>query len=342
MAMNRRTSLITLGLAAWSARSAQAASALPLDGATGWLNSPPLTGDSLRGKVVLVDFWTYSCVNCLRALPWVRAWADKYRAAGLVVVGVHTPEFGFERQPRNLQRAVQDLKINFPVALDSQYAIWRAFNNRAWPALYFVDAQGRVRHQQYGEGNYAQAERLIQQLLKESGNGAVPSDLVAPQGEGTQAAAGPIGVGSAETYLGFERADGFVSRDGGLRRARDHVYTPAARLRESQWTLSGHWRAEDESALLLRAGGRLAYRFKARDLHLVLGSEGGQPVRFRVRIDGQPPGADRGWDTDANGLGMIDAQRLYQLVRQTKGAAERTFEIEFLDAGARAYAFTFG
>lgn len=315
---------------------------LPLDGATGWLNSPALTGESLRGKVVLVDFWTYSCINCLRTLPYVRAWAQKYRAAGLVVIGVHTPEFAFEGEAANVQRAVRDLQIDYPVALDSGYAIWRAFGNRGWPALYFVDAQGRIRHQQYGEGRYDEAERLIQQLLKEAGRGAVPTGVVTPQGQGTQAATGPVASMSEETYLGFERVSGFVSSDGGLRHGRDHAYAGIPTLRTNQWTLTGTWRVDEESALLRQAGGRIAYRFRARDLHLVLGSESGQPVRFRVRIDGRPPGADHGADTDADGLGTVGAQRLYQLVRQSSGAAERTFEIEFLDTGARAYAFTFG
>lgn len=328
----------------WTAAAATKGSAmtLPLEGATGWLNSPPLTGEALRGKVVLVDFWTYSCVNCLRTLPYVRAWAQKYHDAGLVVVGVHTPEFAFEGQEANVQRAIRDLQIDYPVALDSGYAVWRAFGNRGWPALYFVDAQGRVRHQQYGEGRYAEAERLIQQLLKEASRAPVPTGLVAPQGEGTQAATGPVSASSDETYVGFERAQGFVSRDGGLRHAQDHVYTGATALRANQWTLSGHWRVDDESATLRQPGGRIAYRFRARDLHLVLGSEDGRPVRFRVRIDGRPPGADHGADTDADGVGRVGAQRLYQLVRQSSGAAERTFEIEFLDGGARAYAFTFG
>jgi thiol-disulfide isomerase/thioredoxin len=327
----------------WAAAAARAAPMAPsLDGATGWLNSPALTAEQLRGKVVLVDFWTYSCVNCLRALPYVRAWAQKYRAAGLVVVGVHTPEFGFESRSPNVQRAVRDLQIDFPVALDDRRAVWQAFGNRGWPALYFVDAQGRVRHQQYGEGRYEDAERLIQQLLKEAGRSGVPTGFVAPQGQGTQAAAGPVAPASGETYVGFERASNFVSADGGLRPGRDHAYAAAPALRRNEWTLAGTWRVDDESALLRQPGGRIAYRFRARDLHLVLGTDSGSPVRFRVRIDGRPPGADHGADTDADGLGTVDAHRLYQLVRQASGAAERTFEIEFLDAGAHAYAFTFG
>jgi len=300
-----------------------------LDAATGWLNTSGLGAESLRGKVVLVDFWTYSCINCLRTLPYVKAWAGKYRAAGLVVVGVHTPEFDFEQQPDNVLRAVKELGIGYPVALDSRRAIWRAFGNRAWPALHFVDAEGRIRHRQYGEGGYAEAERLIQQLLKEAGHGdRVPAGLVAPQGEGTQAAPAPVPADSEETYLGRARTSGFVAA--------------GRTLRANEWTLSGAWQVDDEYALGRQAGGRIVYRFRARDLHLVLGSDNGRPIRFRVRIDGRAPGVDHGADTDAEGRGTVDAQRLYQLVRQASGGAERTFEIEFLDAGVRAYAFTFG
>ncbi|WP_363324893.1 thioredoxin family protein [Eleftheria terrae] len=314
----------------------------PLDGATGWINSAPLTPQALNGKVVLVDFWTYSCINCLRTLPYVRAWARKYQAAGLVVVGVHTPEFEFEQQPGNVLRAVRDLDIGYPVALDSHYTIWRAFGNRAWPALYFVDAQGRIRHSQYGEGRYADAERLIQQLLREAGRGDLTATgLVAPVGKGTQAAANPEQAESDETYIGSARASGFVSTHGGLRPG-DQVYAGAPSLHANQWTLSGAWRVGEEYALGRQPGGRIAYRFRARDLHLVMASDSGHPIRFRVRIDGRAPGADHGTDTNADGRGIVDAQRLYQLVRQAASAGERTFEIEFLDAGVRVYAFTFG
>ncbi len=314
----------------------------PLAGATEWLNSPPLTPEALRGKVVLVDFWTYSCINCLRTLPYLRAWAEKYKDAGLVVLGVHTPEFAFEKRPANVRRAVKDLGIGFPVALDSDYAVWRAFDNRAWPAFYFIDAQGRIRHQQFGEGRYAMAEQVIQQLLAEAGQARVASGLVAPQGLGTQAAPGGDPVRSGETYIGLERAEGFAS-PGGLVPGRAHAYQAPAALRINQWSLAGDWAVDGERAVLARPGGRIAYRFQARDLHLVLGpAADGRPVRFRVRIDGQPPQADHGFDTDAQGLGVVDAQRLYQLVRQQGGARERLFEIEFLDPGAQAYAFTFG
>ena len=323
---------------------ARAAAAMPpLEGATGWLNSPPLTREDLRGKVVLVDFWTYSCINCLRTLPHVRAWAQKYRAHGLVVLGVHTPEFAFEGSLDNVRRAVRELQIDYPVAVDSRHALWRAFGTRAWPTMVFVDAQGTVRQRQLGEGRYEEAERTIQRLLREAGRDGVPTDLVAPAGAGTQAAPGALPPRSGETYLGSARAEGFVSAQGGLRAGRRHAYVGAPVLKADEWTLAGDWTVEDEAARLERAGGRITYRFHARDLHLVLGpSRPGQAVRFVVRVDGRPPGRDAGSDVDAQGRGRIDAHRLYQLVRQPAGGAERLFEIEFLDEGANAYAFTFG
>nr|WP_316640735.1 thioredoxin family protein [uncultured Roseateles sp.] len=313
-----------------------------LAGANEWINSAPLSAEGLRGKVVLVDFWTYSCINCLRTLPYVRAWADKYRAAGLVVIGVHAPEFAFEKESALVRRAVRDLGIAYPVAIDNDFAVWRAFNNRAWPAFYFIDAQGRIRHQQLGEGRYEQAEQLIQQLLAEAGTGPVPSARVAPQGEGTQAAASAMQALSAETYLGHERTSGFAS-PGGIKPDRPQLYQGNPSLGLNEWALTGHWTAEGERLLLNRAMGRIALRFHARDLHLVLGPMAdGKPVRFRVLIDGKPPLADHGFDTDAQGQGVIEAQRLYQLVRQKAGDKPRLFEIEFLDAGAQAFAFTFG
>ena len=315
----------------------------PLDGATAWINSPPLTSQGLRGKVVLVDFWTYSCINCLRTLPYVRAWAQKYRAQGLVVLGAHTPEFEFEKNPGNVLRAVRDLQIDYPVAVDSKQALWRAFGAQAWPTLYFVDAQGRIRQQQLGEGRYDKAERLIQQLLREAGRTDIANDLVAPQGPGTQAAPAAAAAESGETYVGSARAEGFRSGQGGLQAGRVHAYTAATPLRLNEWTLAGSWNVAPEDALLDKAGGRIAYRFRARDLHLVLGpAQEGHPVRFRVRVDGKPPLDDHGTDTDADGVGQVDTYRLYQLVRQRSSAAERLFEIEFLDPGVRAYAFTFG
>lgn len=315
-----------------------------LSGATEWINSTPLTPEALRGKVVLIDFWTYSCINCLRTLPYVRAWAEKYRDAGLVVIGVHTPEFAFEKRSANVRKAVKDLGIDFPVAMDNDYAVWRGFDNRAWPAFYFIDAQGRIRHHQFGENRYDKAELVIQQLLAEAGQKTrVAAGLVTPLGQGTQAAPGAEPALSGETYLGHERAHGFAS-PGGIARDRAKVYQPgSSSLRINQWALAGDWTVEAERAVLNSAGGRIAYRFQARDLHLVLGpAANGRPVRFRVRVDGKPPLADHGSDTDDQGHGVIDALKLYQLVRQAGGAKERLFEIEFLDAGAQAYAFTFG
>lgn len=332
--------------AAVPARELRVEGRLPsLAGATGWINSAPLTPEALRGKVVLVDFWTYSCINCLRTLPYVRAWADKYRDAGLVVLGVHAPEFAFEKNPANVRKAVKDLGIGFPVALDNDFSIWRGFDNQAWPAFYFVDAQGRIRHHQFGENRYDKAEQVIQQLLAEAGQAnSINAGLVAPQGQGTQAAPGAEPAQSGETYLGHARAHGFAS-PGGIARDRAKAYEPvASSLRTNQWSLGGDWTVEGERAVLNQANGRIAYRFKARDLHLVLGPMAdGKPVRFTVRVDGQPPLADHGADTDAQGHGVVDAQKLYQLVRQSAGSGkERLFEIEFLDAGAQAYAFTFG
>lgn len=312
-----------------------------LAGVGEWINSPALDPASLHGKVVLVDFWTYSCINCLRTLPYLRAWADKYGSAGLVVIGVHTPEFAFEKRPDNVRRATRDLGIGFPVAIDNDYAVWRAFGNRYWPAFYFIDASGRIRHRQFGEGGYDTAERMIQQLLREAGQALVPGGLVDADGRGAQAAAGQGPVFSGESYLGHARAEGFAS-PGGLAPDRLRRYPPAPPLRTNQWALTGDWRVDAERAVLHRAHGRISHRFHARDLHLVLGiAPGGKPVRFRVLLDGQPPLGDRGADVDEQGLGTIDGQRLYQLVRQT-GARERLFEIEFLDEGAQAYAFTFG
>lgn len=314
-----------------------------LAGATDWINTPPLTAEQLRGKVVLIEFWTYSCINCLRTLPYVRAWHDKYRPAGLQVLGVHTPEFAFERRTANVRRASKNLGIDYPVAVDSDYAIWRAFGNRYWPALYVVDARGRIRHQQFGEGGYAETERVIQHLLKESGRTDAHGGLVRPSGSGVQAAPGPEFPASQETYVGSTRAERFVSEDGGLRAGQPYLYLASRTLRPQQWTLAGLWTVDTEQATLNRAGGIVSYRFRARDLHMVLGpGDDGKPVRFRVRIDGKPPLQFHGADVEADGSGTVDAQRLYQLIRQDSARAERVFEIEFLDAGAQVYAFTFG
>jgi cytochrome c biogenesis protein CcdA/thiol-disulfide isomerase/thioredoxin len=312
-----------------------------LAGATEWLNSPPLSREALKGKVVVVDFWTYSCINCLRAIPYVRAWADKYATQGLVVIGVHTPEFAFERNPDNVRAAVKDLQIGYPVAVDSKYAIWRAFDNHYWPAHYFIDAAGRIRHHHFGEGGYDESERVIQQLLAEAGRAAVPGDVVSVQGVGAQAASIQADVRSPETYVGYERAKGFVS-PGGVAEDEPRTYaTGTPRLNE--WGLSGTWTIDPEHATLNQPAGAVTFRFHARDLHLVLGpAANGKPIRFRVRIDGVAPAESHGMDVDANGDGVVTAQRLYQLIRQKGAVTDRTFEITFLDAGVQVYAFTFG
>ena len=302
----------------------------PFGGATGWLNSAPLTAAELRGKVVLVDFWTYTCINWLRQLPYVRAWAEKYKDHGLVVIGVHTPEFEFEKNLDNVRRAVKEMGISYPIALDNDYAVWRAFRNNAWPALYFVDAQGRIRHHYLGEGEYERSEKILQQLLAEAGAGDVPRDLVSVEGRGIEAAPDWGSLKSPETYLGPERA-------------ANRVYTAAARLRLNQWTASGSWTPKRQAIVLGKPHGRIAHRFHARDLHLVMGpSMPGTAVKFRVLIDGKPPGAAHGVDIDAQGNGTVTEQRMYQLIRQPKPIADRQFEIEFLDPGVEAFAFTFG
>jgi len=286
-----------------------------------WLNSPPLTEAGLRGKVVLVEFWTYTCINWLRVQPYVRAWAEKYRDQGLVVIGVHAPEFSFEKDLENVRRAVKDLNVGYPVAVDNDHTIWRAFDNHYWPALYFVDAQGRIRHHQYGEGSYPESERVIQQLLAESGSRDIPRDLVSEEGRGAEAPADWSNLRSPENYLGIQRTQGFGSI----------------------WTLEGKWAKGPESIVLTQGGGKIRYRFHARDLHLVMGpAMQGRAVRFRVLIDGRPPGPAHGSDVDAEGYGILDQQRMYQLIRQQKPIAARLFEIEFLDPGAEAFAFTFG
>ena len=308
-----------------------------------WLNTPPLRPEDLRGKVVLVNFWTYSCINSLRPLPYVRTWASKYKDRGLVVIGVHTPEFAFEKDPGNVRRALAELGVSYPVVLDSDYAIWRAYGNEAWPAFYFIGADGRVHKRVLGEGGYDQSERLLQKLLAEAKGRAVTDPIVPVAGQGPQAAPDWRDLGSGETYVGYAKATGFRSQGGGLARDKARAYRPAAQLSLNTWSLAGSWTVGGEFATLSGSPGAIAYRFHARDLNLVMAPPpGGRTVRFRVRIDGADPGPDHGFDTDAQGWGRLDAPRMYQLVRQTRAVADRTFEIEFLDAGARAYVFTFG
>jgi cytochrome c biogenesis protein CcdA/thiol-disulfide isomerase/thioredoxin len=312
-----------------------------LAGATQWLNSPPLSAESLRGKVVLVDFWTYSCINCIRALPYVRGWADKYKDHGLVVIGVHAPEFAFEKNPANVAKAVKDLGVDYPVALDNDYAIWKGFDNQYWPAHYFIDAQGRIRHHHFGEGEYRQSEDVIRQWLTDARLIYLTCGLLSDDHRRVEAAASTDRSRSPETYVGYARARNFVG--GRVTRDEAHDYHAPAALATNQWSLDGRWSVHDENAQLEQAGGAIVYRFRGRDLHLVLGpAADGKPIRYRVTIDGKPPGADHGMDTDADGNGTVTGQRLYQLVRQANGSGERLFKITFLDPGVRAYAFTFG
>jgi len=311
-------------------------------GATAWLNSPPLSAADLRGKVVLIDFWTYTCINWLRTLPYVRAWADKYRDHGVVVIGVHTPEFSFEHDIENVRRAAKDMRIEYPIAIDNDYAIWSAFNNHYWPALYLVDAQGRIRYHQFGEGAYEQSEMILQQLLAEAGIGGIAHELVSVDAQGAEAAADWGDLRSPENYVGDARTENFAS-PGGAVLDQPRVYAAPARFSLNHWALAGDWTVESEATVLNKANGRIVYRFHARDLHLVMGpAERGTPVRFRVFIDGQAPGAAHGIDVDELGNGTATEQRLYQLIRQPKPIADRQFEIEFLDAGMEAFAFTFG
>jgi len=312
-----------------------------LSGASEWLNSKPLTAEDLKGKVVLVDFWTYSCINCLRSIPYVRAWAEKYRDHGLVVIGVHAPEFAFERNVDNVRKAVATLKISYPVAIDNEYMIWRAFENEYWPAHYFIDAKGQIRHQHFGEGDYDESERTLQKLLAEAGDSQVPTGIVAVNASGAEAASVKADVESPETYLGYNRIDHFIS-PGGVVQDESHVYA-AGSPQLNEWSLAGNWTIGNERALLNEKDGGIVYRFHARDLYLVLGpAADGSPVRFRVTIDGAAPGAAHGADVDSDGQGVVTAQRLYQLVRDPGAIVDHTFEIRFLDPGVQAYAFTFG
>jgi cytochrome c biogenesis protein CcdA/thiol-disulfide isomerase/thioredoxin len=313
-----------------------------LDGAVKWLNSEPLTAEQLRGKVVLINFWTYSCINCIRTVPYVRAWAEKYKDQGLVVIGVHSPEFAFEKRIHNVERATQNFEINYPVAVDNNFRIWRAFRNNYWPAYYFIDAEGGVRHHHFGEGDYEGSERVIQELLAEAGSRKADNGLVTPNAQGAEAPPDLARIRSGETYVGYMKASNFRSRERvSADEAQDYT---TGQLRLNEWSLAGNWTVGAEQAALNRAGGSISYKFRARDLHLVLGAgRDGKPVRFQVTIDGAPPGAaNQGADVDADGNGTVSETRLYQLVRQSGDVRERTFEIRFLDPGVEAFVFTFG
>jgi cytochrome c biogenesis protein CcdA/thiol-disulfide isomerase/thioredoxin len=312
-----------------------------LSGAVAWLNSRPLSTDQLRGKVVLVDFWTYSCINCLRTLPYIRAWNDKYHDHGLVVIGVHSPEFAFEKELSNVERAVHELGITYPVVDDSNLTIWQAFNNEYWPAHYFIDAQGRIRYHHFGEGEYEKSERVIQTLLAELRSRDVPQGLVNPTANGAEAAANLDDMQSPETYIGYARADNFAS--GVVAQNVSKLYERPAGLDTNQWGLIGRWTVGSEGAVLDQAPGAIVFRFHARDLHIVLGpSANNKAVRFRVTVDGASPGLDHGNDINAQGEGTVTEQRLYQLVRQNGPIVDHTFKIEFLDSGVQAFSFTFG
>ncbi len=316
----------------------------PLAGATHWLNSTPLTNEVLRGKVVLVDFWTYSCINCLRTMPYIKAWNEKYRDQGLVIIGVHAPEFSFEKDQRNVEQAIRDLGITYPVAMDNDYAIWNAYKNEYWPAHYLIDAQSKIRHQHFGEGAYRETEQMIQSLLKEARNGelSVAGDLVQVVGSGATAAAMADKAGrSPETYLGYTRQQNFSSPEA-INKDVTRQYSTPASLKLNQWALSGDWQIGEQSALLKKSGGAISFHFYGRDLHLVLGSQNGKSIPFKVTIDGAVPQADHGVDIDEQGNGIIKEQRLYQLIRQSGEVRQHTFKIEFLDTGSEAFAFTFG
>lgn len=312
----------------------------PLTGLGPWFNSAPLTREQLRGKVVVIDFWTYSCINCLRSIPYVKAWDERYRKDGLVVIGVHAPEFAFERQPSNVERAVKDLGIRYPVALDNSYDLWRALKNNYWPAHYFIDARGRIRYHHFGEGDYEGSERVLRQLLAEAGRAPGGRAMPAVEASGAQAAAAIRDIRSPETYVGYARAENFVS-PGGLSHDVAETYA-AVPLSLNDWALEGSWLAGRQSARSLASGAKIHFRFHARDLHLVLGSVSGRPVRFRVTLDGRAPGGDAGMDVSAAGAGSATDQRLYQLVRQKGEVRDRSFTIEFLDPAVEAFAFTFG
>lgn len=311
-----------------------------LQGLGPWINSQPLSMKDLKGKVVVIDFWTYSCINCIRSIPYIRGWYERYRDDGLVVIGVHAPEFAFERNPENVVQAVQDFGIRYPVALDNDYVVWKALKNNYWPAHYFFDAQGRQRYHHFGEGRYGESEMVIRQLLAEAGHAPKAGGMATTTTRGAEAGAAFSTLNSPETYVGYGRAERFVS-PGGQAKDQPKSYA-AAPLSLNDWSLEGDWTVARQSARSNAPSGAIAYRFHARDLHLVLGSATGRPIRFRVTIDGKAPGGDAGVDVKSDGTGTVTDERLYQLVRQKGDVRDRTFRIEFLDPGATAFAFTFG
>jgi hypothetical protein len=311
------------------------------DGAAAWVNSQPLTAEELQGRVVLVSFGTYTCINWIRSLPYVRAWADKYTGQQLTVIGVQTPEFDFEKDLEGVRVALKDMDVRYPVAVDNDYTVWRAFDNHYWPALYFVDAQGQIRHHHFGEGDYKESERVLQMLLAEAGVD-VDGALVRLEPQGMELPADWDNLRSPENYLGYGRTQGFAFSGRPRRDERQH-YTAPPSMRPNQWALSGDWRIGPVATALEEPGGTIACDFHARDLNLVLRpARPHTPVRFQVRIDWRPPGSAHGVNVDADGHGTVTGPRLYQLVRQPAPIIDRRFEIEFLDAGVEAYVFTFG
>ena len=330
------------GVALQTSKKGALAGFPPLSGATEWLNSPPLTPEGLRGKVVLVDFWTFTCVNWMRTLPYLRAWDARYRDKGLVIIGVHTPEFGIEKDVGDVRRSAKELGVGFPIAIDNDYGVWNAFDNHYWPALYVFDATGHLRHRQFGEGGYEHAEQIVQQLLEEAGARDLDRRLSTLEVRGLEEPADVLALGSPETYVGDDRAERFVS-PGGARHGQRQLYEIPKTLKLNEWALSGPWTIGGQAAVSTDASGRIAYRFHARDVNLVMTpSKPGTPVRFRVLIDGAPPGAAHGVDVDDQGLGAITEAKLYQLVRQKAPIVDRRFEVEFLDPGAQVFSFTFG
>jgi thiol-disulfide isomerase/thioredoxin len=332
----------------FGARRHPRTAALPLeghlpsfDGATDWLNSSPLTPAELRGRVVLVDFWTYTCINWLRTLAFVRAWSEKYSDRGLVVIGVHTPEFPFEREVENVREAVEAMRVEYPIALDSDYGVWSAFANRYWPAVYLADAEGRIRYHHFGEGEYDEGEWMIQHLLREGAGEGIDNELVSVAPDGFEAQADWTNLRSPETYLGYAQGQNLDS-PAGVAYDEPRSYVAPESLQLNTWALGGNWTIEERASVLNEAGGRIAYRFHARDVHLVLRSRAGTAVPFRVLVDGEAPGPAHGLDVDEEGRGTLLQPRLYQLLRQPGLITDRTIEIAFLDTGVEAYVFTFG
>jgi len=312
-----------------------------LDGATGWLNSSPLAPSDLRGKVVAVDFCTYTCINWLRTLPYIRGWAERYRDDGLVTIGAHTPEFSVEHDVENVRRALSEMRVEYPIALDNDYGVWDAFSNHYWPALYLIDAEGRIRYHHFGEGEYERSERVIQQLLIDAGAEGIGSDLTAVERSGPEAAADWDDLQSSETYVGYRQTERFASREG-IAPDEPRTYSAPESLRINDWALAGNWTVTSESAVSNEPNARIAYRFHARDVHLVVGPAGDAPVGFRVYLDGEPAGDAAGSDVGSDGGGKVDYPRMYQLIRQRGPVGSRLFEMEFEEPGARAFVFTFG